>query len=619
MSSRKFRFFLKESFGLKVLASFIVVIVIVLSAFTLFAVVHESNKAKADLREQGEMLSGLLGHGSMTGVFAENRQMLASVAEGAMGQKDVVSLSIYNADLKLLYSSVKTPSAKDVLSVSENEVRNLRTALAVSVSETGRTFEFLRPVTIRSASASDESLYFGGTGEGRAEKVIGYVRIVLSKDSYHKEIRTVLARNAVIMLIFIFSSIVITHLAVKKITGPLKKLTESVKALGKGLPIEQVPVETVDEVGNLASAFNAMVVARGQAEESLRQSEQRFRLIAETIQEAFWISDVETRTMVYVSPGYERVWGRSTESLYENPWSFFEAVHEEDRDRVLTALERKKLGQLYEAEYRILRPDGSLRLIWDRGYPVRDGAGQVACYVGVAQDITDRRGMEEKIRAYQRDLRSAALEMSSMESRIEERERHLIAADLHDFVGQNLVVTQFKLAALQKTLSSPELIRHVEDIRELTRQTIQYTRSLTVELSSPILVEIGFKAAVEALAEGFQKTHKIPISVEDDGRPKQLDGDTRYLLFRCVRELLMNIVKHSQANRVKISIIRNNDIVNVSVEDNGIGFDPATVAGKDSGFGLFTIRRRLKRAEGCCEVVSRPGSGTRVVLSAPLK
>ena len=411
MSSRKFRFFLKESFGLKVLASFIVVIVIVLSAFTLFAVVHESNKAKADLREQGEMLSGLLGHGSMTGVFAENRQMLASVAEGAMGQKDVVSLSIYNADLKLLYSSVKTPSAKDVLSVSENEVRNLRTALAVSVSETGRTFEFLRPVTIRSASASDESLYFGGTGEGRAEKVIGYVRIVLSKDSYHKEIRTVLARNAVIMLIFIFSSIVITHLAVKKITGPLKKLTESVKALGKGLPIEQVPVETVDEVGNLASAFNAMVVARGQAEESLRQSEQRFRLIAETIQEAFWISDVETRTMVYVSPGYERVWGRSTESLYENPRSFLKAVHEEDRGRVLTALERKKLGQLYEAEYRILRPDGSLRLIWDRGYPVSDGAGQVACYVGVAQDITDRRGMEAKNRAYQRDLRSAALGM----------------------------------------------------------------------------------------------------------------------------------------------------------------------------------------------------------------
>jgi PAS domain S-box-containing protein len=619
MSSRKFRFFLKESLGLKVLVSFILVIVIVLSAFTLFAVVHEGNKAKSDLREQGEMLSGLLGHGSMTGVFAEDRKMLASVAEGAIGQKDVVSVSIYNADLKLLYSSVKTPSGKDVLSVSENEVRNLRTALAVSVSETGRTFEFLRPVTIRSASASDESLYFGGAGESRAEKVIGYVRVVLSKNSYHKEILALLVRNAVIMLIFVFSSIVITHLAVKKITGPLKKLTESVKALEKGMPIEQVPVETMDEVGNLASAFNAMVLARGQAEESLRQSEQRFRLIAETIQEVFWIADVETTKTVYVSPGYERVWGRSTKSLYEDPWSFFDAVHEEDSDRVLNALERKKLGQLYEAEYRILRPEGSIRLIWDRGYPVRDGTGRVVCYVGVAQDITERRGMEEKIQTYQRELRAAALEMSSMEARIEERERHLIAADLHDFVGQNLVVTQFKLAALQKTLSSPELIRRVEEIRELTRQTIQYTRSLTVELSPPILVEIGFKAALEALAEGFQKTHKIPIRVEDDGRPEQPDDDIRYLLFRSVRELLMNIVKHSQASMVKIAIARQNETIVVSVEDNGIGFEPAKVAGKDRGFGLFTIHRRLKHSEGCCEVVSRPGSGTRVVLSAPLK
>ena len=601
------------------IAAFIVVIVAVLSAFTLFAVVHESNRAKAGLREQGEMLSGLLAHGSMTGVFAENAKMLANAAEGALGLKDIVSISIYNSRLKNLYTKSKTHFEKDASLLSQDGVQDLGAAQSTSVIETAHTFEVVRAVVVKSASKANESLYFGNAAENESEKVIGYVRIVLSKNSYQKEIVKLLTRNAVIMLVFIFSSIVIIYLAVKKITGPLKKLTESVKALEKGLPVERAPVETVDEIGNLASAFNAMVIARGQAEESLRQSEQRFRLIAETIQEAFWISDVETTKMVYVSPGYEQIWGRSTESLYENPRSFLDAVHEEDRGRVLTSLERKKLGQLYEAEYRILRPEACIRLIWDRGYPVRDGAGQVACYVGVAQDITERRGMEEKIQAYQRDLRSAALEMSTMESRIEERERHLIAADLHDFVGQNLVVMQFKLAALQKTLSSPELIRHVEDIRELTRQTIQYTRSLTVELSPPVLVEIGFKAAVEALAEGFQKTHKIPISVNDDGRPEQLDEDTRYLLFRSVRELLMNIVKHSQASMVTISISRQNDTMEVSVEDNGIGFDAAKAAAKDHGFGLFTIRRRLKRADGCCEIVSRPGSGTRVVLAAPLK
>lgn len=619
MMNSKFRFSLKESFGLKMLASFIVVIVVVLSVFTLFAVVHASNKAKAGLAEQGKMLSSLLAHGAVVGVFAENEKMLASAAEGALGLKDVVSISIYNSRLKILYAKSKPPSGRDASLLPENSVQDLETARSTSVVETAHTFEVVRPVMIKSASKSNESLYFGGAIENESEKVIGYVRIVLSKDSYHKEILSLLTRNAVILLVLIFSSIIIIHLAVKKITGPLKKLTQNVKALEKGLPVEQTPVETADEVGNLASAFNAMVVARGQAEKALRQSEQRFRLIAETIKEVFWIADVETTKTVYVSPGYERVWGRSLESLYETPRSFLDSVHGEDRDRVLAALERKKTGLLYEVEYRIMRPDGSLRLIWDRGYPVQDEAGQIACYVGVAQDITEHRGMEEKIVTYQRELRSAALEMSSMESRIEERERHLIAADLHDFVGQNLVVTQFKLAALQKTLSSPERIRHVEEIRELIRQTIQYTRSLTVELSPPVLLEIGFKAAMESLAEGFQKMHKIPIIVEDDGRTGQPDDDTRYLLFRSVRELLMNIVKHSQASSVKISISRENGIIKVAVEDNGIGFDPAAVAGKDGGFGLFTIRRRLKRAEGYCEIESRPGAGTKVVLSTPLK
>ena len=615
----KFLSAFRESFAFKMIAAFFVVIVFVLSAFTLFAVVRESNRAKTGLREQGEMLSGLLAHGSITGVFAENGDMLANAAGGALDLKDVVSISIYNGGLKMLYTKSKTVSGKDASPLPGNRVQDLSDAQKTNIIETADTFEVVRPVVIKSASRANESLYFGSAAKNESEKVLGYVRVVLSKDSYRKELLALVTRNAVVMLVFILSSIAIIYLAVKKITGPLKKLTESVKALEKGLPVEQTPVETADEIGNLASAFNAMVIARGQAEESLRQSEHRFRLIAETIQEVFWISDVDVTKMVYVSPGYERVWGRSTESLYKSPRSFLDAVHREDRGRVLTALEGKKLGQLYEAEYRILWPGGSVRLIWDRGYPVRDGAGQVVCYVGVAQDITERRGMEEKIQAYQRDLRSAALEMSTMESRVEERERHLIAADLHDFVGQNLVVTQFKLAALQKSLSSPELVRHVEDIRELTRQTIQYTRSLTVELSPPVLVELGFKAAVEALAEGFQKTHKIPIRVEGDGRPEQLDDDTRYLLFRSVRELLMNIIKHAQASRVKISIARHSGVMTVAVEDDGVGFDPAKAAGKDHGFGLFTIRRRLKRAEGCCEILSRPGAGTRVVLSAPLK
>jgi PAS domain S-box-containing protein len=131
------------------------------------------------------------------------------------------------------------------------------------------------------------------------------------------------------------------------------------------------------------------------AEQALRDSEERFRLIAESINEVFWIADVDLREMIYVSPGYERIWGQASELLYQNPLSFMEAVHPGDRDRLIKELEIKKTGQPFELEYRIIRPDGSVRWIWDRGYPVRSERGEVGRYVGVAQDITDRKLAEE--------------------------------------------------------------------------------------------------------------------------------------------------------------------------------------------------------------------------------
>jgi signal transduction histidine kinase len=151
-------------------------------------------------------------------------------------------------------------------------------------------------------------------------------------------------------------------------------------------------------------------------------------------------------------------------------------------------------------------------------------------------------------------LRSVVSEMSLMESRIEERERHLIAADLHDFVGQNLALLMFRIASLRKKLSSQEQIGQLEEIRELIGRTIQYTRSLTVELNPPVLTELGFEAAVESLGESIQKTYGIHIAIANDGLPKHADDETRYILFRIVRELLMNAVKHARASQVKICL-----------------------------------------------------------------
>ena len=108
----------------------------------------------------------------------------------------------------------------------------------------------------------------------------------------------------------------------------------------------------------------------------------------------FWTADPNISRMLYISPAYERVWDRSRTSLYENPRSFLDSIHPDDQARVLATLETQKSGQSFEHEYRIVRSDGSIRWIWDRGFPVRDAAGQLARYVGVAVDITERKRAE---------------------------------------------------------------------------------------------------------------------------------------------------------------------------------------------------------------------------------
>ncbi|MBV8610472.1 MAG: PAS domain S-box protein, partial [Singulisphaera sp.] len=140
------------------------------------------------------------------------------------------------------------------------------------------------------------------------------------------------------------------------------------------------------------------ITERRRAEEALRESEERFRQLAEHITDIFWIADPHLSQTLYVSPAYEAIWGHSCHSVYERPWSFLEAVHPEDRDRLLVALRRQAKGQTTAEEYRIVRPDGSVRWIWDRGFPIEDETGEVVRVAGIAEDITDRRRAEEEVR-----------------------------------------------------------------------------------------------------------------------------------------------------------------------------------------------------------------------------
>ena len=152
-------------------------------------------------------------------------------------------------------------------------------------------------------------------------------------------------------------------------------------------------------------------------------------------------------------------------------------------------------------------------------------------------------------------------------------------------------------------------------------RVIQETRSLTFEVSCPLLYRVGLEAAIDALCEELEDEHGLRITFEDDGEPKDLADDTKALLYRGVRELLVNVIKHAGASSVQISARRVGEGIRLIVQDDGSGFDAPQVlqgAQVDRGFGLFNLKERLDFVGGSLEIDSAPERGTRVVLHAPL-
>ncbi len=241
--------------------------------------------------------------------------------------------------------------------------------------------------------------------------------------------------------------------------------------------------------------------------------------------------------------------------------------------------------------------------------------GRVWCF----RDVTERKQVEQKILEYQKHLKRLAAKLTLAE----EEERRRIAGEIHDEISQTLAMAKIKLDSLRSSPPSEASAAVIEEISVSVEKVIQETRTLTFELSNPILYELGFEAAVaEWLDERVQVKFGIATEFYDDELPKPLDDDLKAMLFRNTRELLTNCIKHANAGKIRVSIRRIDDSIEVAVEDNGVGFEPTEVrstASKKAKFGLFSIRESLENLGGYFKIDSKPGAGCKAVMTAPLK
>jgi signal transduction histidine kinase len=206
-------------------------------------------------------------------------------------------------------------------------------------------------------------------------------------------------------------------------------------------------------------------------------------------------------------------------------------------------------------------------------------------------------------------------------ARAEDQERRVLAKDLHDDLGQMLAVVALKVWTIKRFNTSKELCPAIDDCAKVVTQVSDKLRSMALQLTPPLLDERGLAPMLRWLAEEMQRVYAIKVDLEDDDLPKVIDSALGSVLYRAVRELLLNVVRHSAALSALVETLRGDgNTVIVRVTDSGVGFDSKFLEAisKKEGYGLLVIRERLGLFGGTLSVRSRLGMGTVVTMQVPL-
>jgi PAS domain S-box-containing protein len=364
-----------------------------------------------------------------------------------------------------------------------------------------------------------------------------------------------------------------------------------------------------DADGNLRYSTTVLVdvTERLQAEAALRESEERFRHVANAAPVMIWMSGPD-KLCTYFNPPWLSFTGRPLESELGDGWT--EGVHPEDVQYCLeTYAAAFEAREPFEMEYRLRRHDGEYRWVSDRGVPRFNADNSFAGYIGSCTDVTDRKLAQESLSDISRKLINA-----------QEEERAWIARELHDDINQRIALVTVNLERLQKDFSSlapAATSQRLEEIRELLSKLGTDVQSLSHHLHSSKLEYLGIVAASASFCKEFSGEHGVEVQFHTDQISPKLPQEIALCLFRVLQEGLQNAVKHSGSRRFEVCLKGEPGVIGLTVRDSGVGFDPEEAITR-GGLGLTSMKERLKLVHGELFIDSQPGRGTVIRATVPL-
>jgi len=342
------------------------------------------------------------------------------------------------------------------------------------------------------------------------------------------------------------------------------------------------------------------------AEAVLRESEKRFRLMADTTPSLIWMCDDKGK-VTYLNEQRLSFTGSEPNAGYGHTWTAY--VHPDDLNNVLhTVSGALKSHEPFSREYRLRRQDGVYRWMFDVASPRVDGDGSFAGFIGSAVDVTDQKRAREALEQVSGQLIDA-----------QEKERRRLARELHDDICQRLAMLSLKIERVSKGWGRGQL-SVADQLEQIWQQCSNLTgdvQALSHELHPSILDNLGLATAVKSFCREVSEQSGVVVEFAGKNIPDTVPREVALSLFRVVQEAVHNAIKYSGAKHFEVRLRGESDHLELEVSDEGVGFDAANRK-NGGGLGLVSMAERIYQVNGTFEVASQPNAGTRIRACVPL-